>query len=62
MPTPEPTVGQKAHLDGRDGDFTITAVSADKKSVEVISDLDPGIKLSGLAYSDLMFPEVENAD
>lgn len=58
---PKPNVGQKAHLDGREGDFTITSVSANGK-VSVVSDLDPNVKLTDLAYSDLMFPEVGNAD
>ena len=59
---PKPDVGQRVRVEGRDGDFIVKAVSADGGIVDLVSEADPSVEVTGVACLSLMLPEVEFPD
>ena len=56
---PKPDVGQRVRVEGRDGDFIVKAVSADGGIVDLVSEADSSVEVTGVACLSLMLPEVE---
>ena len=59
---PKPDVGQRVRVEGRDEDFIVKAVSADGGIVDLVSEADSSLEVTGVAYLSLMLPEVEFPD
>ena len=59
---PKPDVGQRVRVEGRDGDFIVKAVSEDGGMVDLMSEADSSIEITGVPCLSLMLPEVENPD
>jgi hypothetical protein len=59
---PKPDVGQRVRVEGREGDFLVKSVSEDGGSVDVVTEADPSVEITGVPCLSLMLPEVDFPD